>query len=221
MDFVRSLPKRSEEYDFFCAFTSLLEILKARGYIIPKSYKPFLNFEELPDRDRYELFGETELGLGFNKQFKMMAGSDNPNNHPVKLDVFILGRKDKLDNVLKKHFTKAKRDKLDMLVMYDWPIDVTDDIGKGSLEILCFQQVVINPLRHALSPLSAVKISSAAKKHLLRTEALKGKNLLSIKPTDPMCLFLDAIPGDVIRYTDAKVYTSQALTTVEYRMVAN
>ena len=229
MDWIRNLPKASANYDFFCAFIGLMEILEKRGYIIPATYVKYTNKAQTI-KNRFETYSvnlaadkKRHLSVPFVENFSLKPEYVQISTYPPTLLVCILDAVTN-DTHIKDLYNKRCEDKkgkgkFDVLAVYNTPKDEKKYIGNGTLEIMCYQQLLINPMHHSRAPLSITVLSQEDKDILLNSEALEGKKLVIITKTDPVCLFLDAQVGDVLKYVDAKVYTKQGLSTVEYKMV--
>lgn len=248
MQLVRNLPKASEEYDFFCAFVSLLEILNVRGYNVAR-YKDYINLDR-SIKDRFEWFQDdakiaekaakdaakkysakssqvvtvTELSIPYKEVYKLTSSArQTSNKYPHILTVYILDHK---RDALKigADYVNLCKDKnwdgcINILAVFNKPKDLKVDIGMNVIEIMCFQQLFMNPLLHERAPLDIVKLDNDDKEVLMNRDVMVGKRLVTIMKNDPVCMRLNASPGDVIRYIDAKLYTGQLLSTVEYKMV--
>lgn len=219
MELVRRLPKRDNKRVFYIAFCNLLKILQRRGYSV-REYSAYLTGGT--DRDRYKAFVDSAIELPFHKDFILTKRATPSKSLPSKLSVYIQSAgvtQDVALDVINEHFHLEERKALNMLLVYDFPIDISKNVSNGSLEVMCFQQLLTNPTTHSKAPLRVEKISEDEKQELLGSAAMKDFNLVVIRSSDQMVMFHGARPGDVLRYTDAKVYTGQAITTVEYKMV--
>lgn len=216
MDVVRNLPKASRKYEFFCAFVNVLELLKIRGYNVDK-YSDYVA-EDTSLKERYENYigDEDRPFTPYQETFESDKGD------------IILCILDAVEDssYLKNQFLDRwgdpkRKDAVHILAVFSEPRDEpTIDPGNSTLEILCYQQLLVNPSRHSRAPVSVRKLTRRRKKELLESNPLKNRRLTTIYATDPMALFLNARVGDVLKYEDAKVYTEQGLTTVEYKMIS-
>jgi DNA-directed RNA polymerase subunit H (RpoH/RPB5) len=245
MNLVRSLPKASPEYDFFCAFIGVMEILKARGYLINKAYNEYIDRNKSL-KDRFEKYLEnlekdeekekskkaskktikkTTPYVPYDEDFELDDSvSIKHNTYPSKLKVCILNSLSHARHVFNIYAElfklKDRGDNPNILVVYNVPKDENKtDPGNASIEVMCYQQVLLNPIYHSRAPIGVTKLSRSEKKQLLDRRVMEGKKLVTISRIDPISLFMDAKKGDVIKYIDAKVYTEQGLSTVEYKMV--
>ena len=245
MQLVRGLPRASAEYDFFCAFSGLLEVLVVRGYDVSQ-YADYINYNETL-KTRFEWFLEDNVKLAaqvsapqgrrvktvssdvmtipYETVFSMRQEAGRNKRHPRVLHVYILDHKahsKRMDDVYNGLCTIKDWDgRTDMLVLFNKPKDLKLDVGMCTLEVMAFQQLIVNPALHHRAPIGIKKLGAREKRVLMDRDIMAGRKLVIITKGDPMCLYLDAVPGDIIQYIDARVYTGQALTTVEYRTVSN
>lgn len=193
-----------------------MRILDARGYSVPNEYT---NDSGTTDREMFEEFKRQSIRIPYESVFVLKKGVTS--RHPAKLDVRIYDSvKDglKVQKAIKNHFEKKVRNEpLNILVVFNVPKDLNDNVSVGSLEVMCYQQLLVNPLNHIRCPLHITKLNDQEKTELML--GLQGKKLVRLRTVDPIALFLDATSGDVIRYEDARLYTGQSLSTVEYKMV--
>jgi len=224
MYLVRALPKPSKNYDFFCAFIGVVETLETRGYNIPEEYLWYIS-RDASMKEKYETYIDVHsktIKVPYEQEY--VLNSDSESEYPSPLTVCILNVVENATYVdslfIKAYKGKPRKDELHVLAVHDVPKDYSKvDVGNGSLEIMCYQQLIINPIYHSRAPLSVTKLTKEEKNKLLNREVMNDKELVRILPADSMCLFMGARYGDVLKYVDAKVYTEQGLSTVEYKMV--
>lgn len=218
---VRNLPKRSDAYTLYRVFKNILTILQKRGYDTFE-YQHYLD-DETTDRSKYDRFLADDIHIPYEKSFVLTDPGQSWKQRPYTLNVRIHHydkQAVKLNSEIIEYFKNPDRDSNGgYLVVYDLPKDLRNNVGDNYLEVLCFQQLLIDPLKHKACPLSITRLSDEEKEELLGSEALNGKKLAKLRPGDPLTLFVDAVPGDVLRYKEARTYTEQSLSTYEYRMV--
>lgn len=215
---VRGLPKSDPARSLYCVFSNLLLMLEARGYDISE-YNDYVD-PDMSDRERFELFKSDGVDVPFETVFNLRP---RVKGRPDNLNLYIhsvLSHGMKVRKIIETyHRSKTRREPLNILVVYDTPkdLDVEDVITLGSLEVMCYQQLLVDPILHVRAPIGMQKLSPGERNKLIAQ--LDGKELVRLRRTDPIALALNASPGDVIKYKDARLYTGQSITTVEYKMV--
>lgn len=102
-------------------------------------------------------------------------------------------------------------------------LSLEDEVmGEGKvniIEILHFQQLMFDPLRHYRSPMEMTVLSEEENIAFRNLPAMKKYEPQDISVSDPAAIFLNAEVGDIIRILNTTVYTGQSFNKIGYRKV--
>lgn len=229
MALARALPEPSARYDAFRAKLSLLTILQSRGYDL-EADADMLN-PDISLQQGYKNFQDYLNDLETEEEGVVNLPPDTKYKHPrgliTPLNVIFLPATSvtsRLTAILGSVRSSARRSAriLHLLFVVDEPRSVTSRdaglLGNNTLEILSYQNLLVNPLTHFRSPTYIQKLGRTERATLLSSPGIQGRRLPAIQAADPVTLFLDLKPGDVCRVTDTRVYTGQNMDTINYRI---
>lgn len=231
MNLIESLRKPDPLYGVFCAYLSLIDILDVRGYDVFRDSKESGDIrikKKVINVNRRKEAWEI-LSRVIKKPSHFNATFDRKKEYPklpsplqiifVKSDEVNsdLGQRIRELSTTSKKKTPVKAEPFHILYIAEKPVTLMYRSPNGTAEFLCYQQLLINPLKHWSSPLSIKKLSEAEEKELFSNEATKGMTLPVFSAKDPTLLYIDLKSGDAVRVFDVDNFVGTNSESINYR----